>query len=352
MDDKAITEIMVIGHDRIFVERAGRIVKTKIRFENEERLFNLIQNIVSGVNRLVNEASPIVDSRLKDGSRVSIVLPPAALDGPVVTIRKFPDKPYSIEKLMARGALSPEACSFLRTVVMAKYNIFICGGTGSGKTTVLNALAGFIPESERIITIEDSAELKIAGKENLVRLETRNANTEGIGEISMRELIRASLRMRPDRIIVGEVRGAEALDMLQAMNTGHDGSISTGHANSTADMLGRLETMVLCGAMLPLEAIRQQIASAIDIMIFLGRMRDMERRMLEISEITGCVNGVIKLNPLYLFNENKNCGSSERVEGKLAWTGNILENTGKLHMAGMKAVYEGEVKGNVYTDDG
>jgi len=337
VDDASVTEIMINGFENIFVEREGRIYRENLKFESEEKLFNVIQGIVSKVNRIVNESSPIVDARLQDGSRVNVVLPPIPLNGPIVTIRKFPDNPLTMDKLVELGAISKEACRFLEVLVKARYNIFIAGSTGSGKTTILNALSNFIPSDERIITIEDSAELKITGVSNIVRLETRNSNTEGKGEITVRDLIKASLRMRPDRIIVGEVRGAEALDMLQAMNTGHDGSISTGHANSTEDMLRRLETMVLCGASLPLEAIRQQIASAIDIIIFLGRMRDKSRKMLEISEVVDYKEGRIRLNPLFLFEEEEvgdGTRSKDFVKGYLKWTGNKMMNTAKLKMAG------------------
>jgi len=303
IDDKSITEIMINGPDSIFIERDGRVSKLNVKFESRRKLEDVIQTIVSRVNRTVNEASPIVDARLPDGSRVNVVLPPIALNGPVVTIRKFPEKPMTIEQLIKYGSITEEVAEVLERLVKAKYNIFICGGTGSGKTTFLNALSNFIPKDERIVTIEDSAELQITGVENIVRLETRNANTEGKGEITIRDLIRTSLRMRPERIIVGEVRGKEALDMLQAMNTGHDGSLSTGHANSTKDMLSRLETMVLSGAEMPLEAIRQQIASAIDIIIHLGRLRDKSRRTLEITEVVEYKNGQIVLNPLYEFVE-------------------------------------------------
>jgi pilus assembly protein CpaF len=341
IDDAAVTEIMINGFANVFAEREGRIYKENTRFENEEKLYNIIQSIVGKVNRMVNEASPIVDARLDDGSRVNIVLPPIALNGPIVTIRKFPENPLTMDKLVELGAISEEASRFLEVLVKARYNIFICGSTGSGKTTVLNALSNFIPVTERIITIEDSAELKITGIENIVRLETRNSNTEGKGEITVRDLIKAALRMRPDRIIVGEVRGAEALDMLQAMNTGHDGSISTGHANSTEDMLSRLETMVLCGAVLPLEAIRQQIASAIDIIIFLSRLRDKSRRMIEISEVADYRNSKIRLNPLFLFEEEET-GNKDIVKGRLKWTGNEMLNTAKLKIAGfdVNKIYE------------
>mgnify|MGYP000894971811 FL=1 len=338
LDDGEVSEIMVNGPKDIFTERRGRISRENVKFENEERLFNIIQTIVSKVNRTVNEANPIVDARLQDGSRVNVVLPPIALNGPVVTIRKFPEKPLTMEDLIRIGSITREAAKFLEALVKAKYNIFIAGGTGSGKTTLLNALSNYIPSHERIITIEDSAELQIRCIDNIVRLETRNANTEGKGQITIRDLIRTSLRMRPDRIIVGEIRGAEALDMLQAMNTGHDGSLSTGHANSAKDMLTRMETMVLCGALLPLDAIRHQIASAIDILIYLGRVRDMSRKVLEISEITGIENGSVKLQKLYEFVEEP--GDSSRVRGKLVRTGNKLLNTSKLKMSGVSI--EGE----------
>mgnify|MGYP001466819948 FL=1 len=285
INDREVTEIMINGPDRIFIEKNGEVQKTDVRFESRERLEDIIQVIVGKVNRSVNEAEPIVDARLEDGSRVNVVLPPVALNGPIVTIRKFPDKPMTIDDLIRFGSITEEAAEFLDKLVKSKYNIFICGGTGSGKTSFLNALSGLIPPDERIVTIEDSAELQLSSIENLVRLETRNANTEGKGEIKMKSLIKTSLRMRPERIIVGEVRGEEALDMLQAMNTGHDGSMSTGHANSTRDMLSRLETMVLTAAPLPLDAIRKQIASALDIIIFLSRLRDHSRRTMEISEV-------------------------------------------------------------------
>lgn len=303
IDDPTISEIMVNGTDSIFVERNGAVIKEEICFENREKLYNIIQAIVSKVNRSVNESSPIVDARLDDGSRVNAVLPPVAINGPILTIRKFPDKPFTIPDLIKMSSITEDAAKLLENAVKAKYNIFISGGTGSGKTTFLNALSEYIPASERVITIEDSAELQILGITNLVRLETRNVNVEGKGEVTIRDLIKASLRMRPDRIIVGEVRGPEALDMLQAMNTGHDGSLSTGHANSTGDMLSRLETMVLCGTILPLDAIRRQIASAIDLIVHLGRTRDFSRKVLEISEITGYENGNFQLNTIYKYDD-------------------------------------------------
>lgn len=334
IEDKAITEIMVNGSDRIFVEKQGRICSLDCSFESRQKLENVIQSIVSKVNRTVNEASPIVDARLEDGSRVNVVLPPIALNGPILTIRKFPEKPISMDDLIKWGSITEEAARLLERMVKAKYNIFICGGTGSGKTSFLNALSGFIPGDERIVTIEDSAELQIKNIDNLVRLETRNSNTEGKGEITIRELIRTSLRMRPERIIVGEVRGAEALDMLQAMNTGHDGSISTGHGNSTRDMLSRLETMVLSGSVMPLEAIRQQIASAIDIIIHLSRFRDKTRKVVEIAEVLECVEGKILLNPLFTFEETGG-RTSEPVVGHLKKNGTGMLNTEKFRMAGL-----------------
>lgn len=335
LEDSQITEIMVNGPGDIFIEIQGKVEKIDASFESRQRLEDVIQSIVSKINRTVNEASPIVDARLADGSRVSVVLPPIALNGPILTIRKFSSHIISMDKLIQWGTISQEAADFLDMLVKAKYNIFICGGTGSGKTTMLNILSQYIPREERIITIEDSAELQIHNIQNIVSLETRNANTEGKGEISIRDLIKASLRMRPERIIVGEVRGAEALDMLQAMNTGHDGSLSTGHGNSNSDMLNRLETMVLSGAALPLEAIRQQIASAIDIMIHLSRIRDKSRRVMEISEVVGYGKGRILLNPLYAFEESEEQAGSF-VKGSLTATGNKLQNMQKLLLSGYK----------------
>lgn len=335
LEDKSITEIMINGKDNIFIEQNGHIHKIKRSFESTTKLEDVIQQIVAKVNRVVNEASPIVDARLMDGSRINIVLPPIALNGPIVTIRKFPDKPITMEQLIKWGSLTDDIARLLQQLVEAKYNIFICGGTGSGKTTFLNVLSNFIPRDERIITIEDSAELQIKSVDNLVRLETRNDNVEGKGEINIRDLIKSSLRMRPDRIVVGEVRGAEAIDMLQAMNTGHDGSLSTGHANSTKDMLSRLETMILTGANMPLEAIRQQIASAVDIMVHLGRLRDKSRRVLEIVEVKGYSDGDIVLNPLFTFQET---GETQdiKVKGQLTKTGNTLIHQEKLKMAGIE----------------
>lgn len=332
VEDKTVTEIMINGKDRIFVEQEGRITELDVGFESEERLQDVIQQIVAGCNRVVNEASPIVDARLLDGSRVNIVMSPVALNGPIVTIRRFPDKPVTMEYLVQNESITREAAAFLERLVKAKYNIFISGGTGSGKTTFLNVLSGFIPEDERIITIEDSAELQLQGLRNLVRLETRNSNVEGCREIGIRELIRTSLRMRPSRIIVGEVRGPEAVDMLQCLNTGHEGSMSTGHANSSRDMLSRLENMVLMGMEIPLAAIKQQIASGIDILVHLGRLRDKSRRVLEIAEIAGFEKGEIHLNPLYRFCET---GQEEgRVVGMLQKEGELLYEQ-KLKAAGL-----------------
>lgn len=300
LDDDKVTEIMVNGAGKIFIERQGETILWDRRFERQEQLEDLIQQIVGRVNRIVNVSSPIVDARLEDGSRVHVVLPPVALDGPVVTIRKFPE-PITIEKLIRFGAITEEAAMLLERLVKEKYNMFICGGTNSGKTTFLNALSSFIPSEERVITIEDSAELQITQIPNLVRLETRNANTEGEGEITISQLIKASLRMNPTRIIVGEVRGGEALDMLQAMNTGHPGSLSTGHGNSPEDMLSRLETMVLMGASLPLEAIRSQIASALEIMVHLGRLADGSRRVLSIVKVGRYRDGKVETEPVYQY---------------------------------------------------
>lgn len=319
VDDPEVTEIMVNGKDHIFIERKGTIQRWEQGFGQVEQLEDMIQQIVSRINRSVNVANPIADARLSDGSRVHVVLPPVALDGPVVTIRKFPE-PITVERLIVLGSLSEEAAQFLELLVTAGYNLFISGGTGSGKTSFLNAMSGFIPENERVITIEDSAELQIRQISNLVRLETRNANGEGEGAIEISDLIRASLRMRPDRIIVGEVRGKECLDMLQALNTGHAGSLSTGHGNNPRDMLSRLETMTLMGADIPLAAVRSQIASAIDILVHLGRLRDRSRKVLEIVEVGDYMDGEIRLNPLFRFEEElygmEEGGEADRAEGK------------------------------------
>lgn len=335
MSDDTITEVMVNGPDHIFIEKEGKLQQLNEGFESERRLEDIIQRIVGMAGREVNQANPIVDTRLPDGSRVNVVLPPISLSGPVVTIRKFSKDPMTIDKLIEYGSLTPDIASVLELFVKAKYNIFISGGTGSGKTTFLNALSNYIPKDERIITIEDSAELQIKGVKNLVSLETRNANSAGAGAITIRDLIKSSLRMRPERIVVGEVRGAEALDMLQAMNTGHDGSLSTGHANSTQDMISRLETMVLQGsAGLPLAAIRQQISSAVDIIIHLSRLRDHSRKTMEISEVLGIdENGNVTLNPLYIFEEDEN-STLEKVSGQLKRTKNKMHNIYKLQLAG------------------
>ena len=298
LDDKNVTEIMINSPKEIFVEKKGKMERWNRSFQSDEQLYDLIQQIVSRINRAVNTKSPIVDARLEDGSRVHVVLPPIALKGPTVTIRKFPE-PITMQKLIQLGSLTEEAAAFLESLVQASYNIFISGGTNSGKTTFLNALSQYIPKAERIITIEDSAELQIQGVNNLVSLETRNANAEGEGAVTISDLIKASLRMSPNRIIVGEVRGKECLDMLNAMNTGHDGSISTGHGNTAHDMLRRMETMVLQGAELPLSSIRNMIASAIEIMVHLGRSKDHKRRVMEISEVIGVENGEIQLKKLY-----------------------------------------------------
>lgn len=334
INDDTITEVMINGHENVFIEQSGRLFKLDKQFESQRRLEDIIQRIVGTAGREVNQANPIVDTRLADGSRVNVVLPPIALCGPTITIRKFSKTPMTIEKLIQYGSITQEIADKLELLVKAKYNIFICGGTGSGKTTFLNALTNYIPKDERVITIEDSAELQIVGIDNLVSLETRNANAAGVGEITIRDLIKSSLRMRPERIVVGEVRGGEALDMLQAMNTGHDGSLSTGHANSTVDMLSRLETMVLQGAAgLPLEAIRQQIASAVDVIIHLSRLRDKSRKTMEITEVVGYENGQIVLNPLYVFEEDEN-STLEKVSGSLVRTENKMQNDFKLRLAG------------------
>ena len=335
LDDPSITEIMVNGPDCIFIEKGGSVFQTDKKFESKKQLEDIIQKIVSRVNRTVDTSSPICDARLEDGSRVNIVLHPIALNGPIITIRKFPEKVINFRDLIQWDAVSEEAAIFLEQCIKAKYNIIVSGGTGSGKTTFLNALSLFIPDDERIITIEDSAELQISTVKNLVSLETRNANTEGKGDIPIRSLIKSSLRMRPDRIVVGEVRGAEALDMLQAMNTGHDGSLSTGHANSPADMLSRLETMVLMGVSFPIEAIRQQVSSAIDIIVQLGRLRDKSRKVLDIVELQGYEDGKYILNPLFTFEIDTGCTKGRGV-GALKRTANPLLNTHKLIMAGIE----------------
>ncbi len=336
ISDDSITEVMINGPEKIFIEKKGRLTRLDKKFESQRKLEDVIQRIVGLAGREVNQANPICDTRLPDGSRVNVVLPPIALCGPTITIRKFSKEPMTINKLIEYGSITQEIADKLELLVKAKYNIFISGGTGSGKTTFLNALSNFIPKDERIITIEDSAELQITGIDNLVSLETRNANASGAGQVTIRDLIKSSLRMRPERIIVGECRGGEALDMLQALNTGHDGSLSTGHANSTEDMLSRLETMVLQGADgLPLEAIKQQIASAVDIIIHLSRLRDKSRKTMAITEVVGIKNGEIELNPLYEFKEDEN-STMDKVSGRLVRTGNPLKNDYKLKLSGIK----------------
>ena len=335
LDDDDVTEIMVNGTGGIFVERQGRISKWEKHFFSEEKLQELVQQIVAGCNRIVNESVPIADARLKDGARVNIVLAPVALNGPIITIRRFPNRPITMAQLIEWGAVTEEALSFLKKLVKAGYNIFISGGTGSGKTTFLNALSDYIPKDERIITIEDNAELQIQGVDNLVKMEARRANTEGAHEVSIRELIKSSLRMRPDRIIVGEVRGEEAIDMLQSLNTGHDGSLSTGHGNSPRDMLSRLETMVFMGMELPVSAVRRQIASGIDILVHLGRLRDKSRKVLEIAEVSGYQYETeeILLRTLYEFRES-GCKEEQKVQGRLEKCGDMV-NTGKFLQAGI-----------------
>lgn len=335
-NDETITEVMINGPKCIFIEKSGRLQKMDAEFESEEKLSDIIQRIVAEAGREVTTANPIVDTRLSNGSRVNVVMPPIALNGPIVTIRKFSSEPMTFEKLIQYGSVTPQICNLLKELVEAKYNIFISGGTGSGKTTFLNALSNYIPSDERVITIEDSAELQIVNIPNLVRLETRNANSSGVGLVTIRDLIKSALRMRPERIVVGEVRGAEALDMLQAMNTGHDGSLSTGHANSAKDMLSRLETMVLTGGEgLPLPAIRQQIASAVDIIVHLSRMRDKTRKTVSITEIVGLgLDGNIILNPLFEFTEDQKRTSLTKVVGRLERTSNAMVHTEKLAAAG------------------
>ena len=333
LNDEEITEIMINGPENIFIEKKGRVVHCSEKFSSEEKLNDIIQNIVAQSNKIVNESNPIVDTRLSDGSRVNIVLKPAAVDYSILSIRKFPKEQMNMERLKSFGSISEEQVELLRKLVASGYNIFVSGGTGSGKTSFLNALGEFIPSDERVITIEDSAELQLKNVDNLVRLEARNANLEGKNEITIRDLLKSSLRMRPDRIIVGECRGAEALEMLQAFNTGHDGSCSTGHSNSCKDMLSRLETMVLMGAEIPLPAIRQQIASGIDIIVQLGRLRDKSRKLLEITEVLGLEDNEIQLNPLYRFKEIEEVNG--RIVGQWEKVGNLI-NQDKLVANGMQ----------------
>lgn len=324
IDNPGITEIMINGPDAVFIEQNGCLIKVKQKFESMEKLGNVIQQIVARCNRVVNESSPIVDARLENGSRVNVVLNPVAINGPILTIRRFPEKPFSIDNLIKIGSLTDETAQLLEKLVKAGYNIIVSGGTGSGKTTFLNALSSFIPKDERIITIEDSAELQIQGIENLVRLETKNANMENNKPITIRDLIKTSLRMRPTRIIVGEVRGGEAMDMIcSAMNCGHDGSMSTVHANSARDTISRLETMILMAVELPVHAIRRQISSGVDIIIHLGRLRDKTRKVLEIVEIMGIENQDIILNTLYQFEENES-STKEKVTGELVKKGELM----------------------------
>ena len=324
IDDESVTEIMVNGPDAIFLERNGRLMKWNKTFTSREKLEDVIQQIVGRCNRVVNESMPIVDARLENGARVNAVIQPVALDGQILTIRRFPDDPITMEKLISLGSITGECAEFLKNLVQARYSIVIGGGTGSGKTTFLGALSDFIPKDERVITIEDNAELKLHGISNLVRLEAKMANMEGAFSITIRDLIKSALRMRPDRIVVGEVRGGEAVDMLQALNTGHDGSLSTLHANSAEDMNSRLETMVLMGVKLPLEAIRRQIASGVDILVHLGRLRDKSRKLLEIVEVTGFEKNEITLRRLYQWKE----GEGLKKVGE-------LKHTGKLERAGI-----------------
>ena len=347
VDDPRITEIMINGPDSIFVEREGRICQIRQHFPSKERLSDVIQQIIAGCNRVVNESVPIADARLENGARVNVVLAPAALNGPILTIRRFPDHPIEMSDLIGFGSISPYMAEYLGALVAAGYNIFISGGTGSGKTTFLNALSAYIPADERVITVEDNAELQLRHIPNLVRLEARNANVDGCMPISIRDLIRTSLRMRPDRIIVGEVRGGEAIDMIQAMNTGHDGSMSTGHANSASDMMSRLETMVLMGMELPLAAIQAQIISAIDIVVHLGRLRDRSRKVMEVAEMvrtsSGSAAGVscdstvrtgeIRLRTLFRFVEKGE--ENGRITGEWVQEGE-LEGTAKLSLAGIR----------------
>ena len=345
IDDKTVTEIMVNGADAIFYERDGRIYTWDRHFESREKLEDVIQQIVSRSNRQVNESIPIVDARLKDGSRVNVVLDPVALNGPILTIRKFPEEAITMEDLIRWESISQEAAEYLKVLVKAGYNIFISGATSTGKTTFLNVLADYIPKTERVITIEDSAELQIHGIENLVRMEVRQADGDGVSNVTLRDLIRTSLRMRPDRIIVGEVRGEEALDMIQSMNTGHDGSLSTGHANSPQDMLSRLETMALFASDIPIQAIRKQVASSIDIIVQLERLRDRSRRVTAIAEVLDCTEDAYILNPIFEFHEQDNLvmeSSSygdipERVVGQLERTGYHLMHRRKLHAAALES---------------
>lgn len=336
--DSDITEVMINGYDNIFVEKAGKLQRLDEHFQDDEDLRRIVQRFVSQMDRTIDSSNPIVDARLDDGSRVHVVFPPVALNGATVTIRRFPKQAMTIQKLLEYKSITPEVADFLKKAVESRHNIFVSGGTGSGKTTFLNALSNFIPVHERVITIEDSAELQIRNVPNLVRMETKKSNSKEATEITIRDLIKASLRMRPDRIIVGEVRGEEALDMLQAMNTGHDGSLSTGHANSPEGMISRLETMVLTGsAELPLPAIRQQIGTAVDYIVHLSRLRDFSRKCMEIDEVIGYDNDTnrVVLNPIYKFEEDEKKTSLRKVVGNLKRTDNKIKNQDKFILAGI-----------------
>lgn len=343
LDEPGVTEIMVNGMDGIFLEKDGKLVRWEKNFYSRERILDIIQQMAGACNRVVNESQPIVDARLENGDRLHVVLPPVAVNGPIITIRRFPESPVTMEKLLELESLSQEEALFLKDAVRSGYSILIAGGTGSGKTTFLNALSEYIPRDERVIVIEDTAELQIQNVENLVRLETRSSGAEDCKEITIRDLIRASLRMRPSRIIVGEVRGAEAFELLTCLNTGHDGSFSTCHANSTQDTVGRLETMVLMGMELPLQAIRRQIASGIDLIVYLGRLRDKSRRLLEITEVTGMEGDQVVLNPLFLFRETGEV--SGRICGTQEKTGD-MKNIEKFQRAGISAYEKGIISGS------
>ena len=344
LEEPGVTEIMVNGMDGIFLERNGKLMRWEKNFYSRERILDVIQQMIGACNRVVNESQPIVDARLENGDRVHVVLPPVAVNGPIITIRRFPDSPITMERLLEHKSLSREEADFLKDAVRSGYSILIAGGTGSGKTTFLNALSEYIPGDERVIVIEDTAELQIRSVENLVRLETRTSGMEDCREITIRDLIRASLRMRPSRIIVGEVRGAETFELLTCLNTGHDGSFSTCHANSTQDTISRLETMVLMGMELPLQAIRRQIASGIDLIVYLGRLRDKSRRLLEITEVTGMEEDQVVLNPLFLFRETGEV--SGRICGVHEKTGD-MKNIEKFQRAGfMSGKKESVVSGS------
>lgn len=332
IEDQSITEIMINGFEHIFIEKAGHLIRLERQFESKEKLEDIIQQIVANCNRMVNESNPIVDARLEDGSRVNVVLPPVALNGPIVTIRKFPHYPITMETLISIGSITEESAEFLKKLVIAKYNIFICGGTGSGKTTFLNALSDYIPKEERIITIEDSAELQLLNIPNLVSLEARNQNVEGKNEITIRDLIKTALRMRPSRIILGEVRDGACVDLITGTyGSGHDGSMSTGHGNSNKEMLSRLETLYLMGMEIPVLSIRRQIGSALDIMVHLGRLRDKSRKVLEIAEVIYEKEEIL-LQPLYKFKEEGE--ENRKIIGELKRTKHTLLATEKLLLAG------------------